>query len=326
MFSGLLFDRFTAETKPAVLFKSRRCLRARFSGSNCLACVVECQSGALIHTGKTISFDAEKCSGCLRCTAVCPNDAFTDNIDLELLLETVRTREKIVLSCQKGCQFEEKIQIPCIGFLSEPLLAAINALSSKEVILDVRPCRGCVNEHCLNVIRTRLSLITHKDQSGISPKITLVRDSKDIPGLDKGTARRLFLKKTGKIIADFSTELGGAACSMGSPESSDMKSPAKDQQALKIAREYVGDENIVKNLYHYLFWITATESCTRCPLCSGMCPTGALKRKKKDGSNHLSFTSENCSGCGLCVEFCKNNVLTLRQGVEHPHFSVANIA
>jgi ferredoxin len=226
----------------------------------------------------------------------------------------------------KGAMGGELFLVALGGCFMSNLLAAINALSSKEVILDVGPCKGCVNGHCISVIRKRVSRITHKDQSGISPKITLVRDSKDIPGLDKGTARRLFLKKTGKIIADFSTELGGATCSVESPESSDIKSPAKDQQALKIAREYVGDENLVKNLFPYVFRLTATESCTRCPLCSGMCPTGALKRKKKDGSNHLFFTSENCSGCGLCVEFCKKNALTLRQRVEHPHLSVAIIA
>ena len=110
MLSGLLFDRLTADSRPAVLFKPRRCLRARFSGSNCHACIEECQSGALTLNGKAISFDDEKCTGCLRCKAICPNDALTDDIDIKLLLETIGDKEKVVLSCLKNRQCEGKIR------------------------------------------------------------------------------------------------------------------------------------------------------------------------------------------------------------------------
>lgn len=326
MFNALLFDRFTAIVNPPVSFEQSRCLRARCNNSNCLDCVGECQSDALVHSGKNIIFNEEKCSGCLMCVSICPNDAFVDEIDIKLFLTTVRDKENAVLSCKKGRQCEGKILIPCVGFLSETLLAVINALANKEVSLDLEPCKECVNGHCQTVIHKRLSSISQGLPDGTRLRIKMTTEAEDLPGLDRKTARRFFLRKAGKAIADISTEIAGTKMSLDQDESEKRKSPARDQEALNIALEHSGDKNLLKDLKPYFYQLTASKECTRCPLCSGMCPAGALKRKNKGEERHLFFTSSNCSGCGLCVEFCKKNALTLQPGVEHSPLSATLIA
>jgi ferredoxin len=318
MLSGLLFDRLTADSRPAVLFKPRRCLRARFSGSNCHACIEECQSGALTLNGKAISFDDEKCTGCLRCKAICPNDALTDDIDIKLLLETIGDKEKVVLSCLKNRQCEGKIRIPCIGFLSEPLLVAINVLTNKNVIIDVERCGGCVNGHCLDAIQDRLSNILSRATNHTSLKIKLAINDDDIPAIDRKTARRFFLKDAGKAIVNISASMAGTACvSQSRIESQFEKFPIRNSAGLQIAFAHATDESDKMLLRLSYYKLAASKECNSCPMCSGMCPTGALKRKKVKDSNQLVFTSARCSGCGLCVDFCKKKALTLLQGANN---------
>jgi ferredoxin len=67
-------------------------------------------------------------------------------------------------------------------------------------------------------------------------------------------------------------------------------------------------------LHSYLFTSRTTERCDLCPLCTGMCPTGALKRKAYGEIKQLSFTSSKCSGCGICVAFCRKDALEILPG------------
>ena len=57
--------------------------------------------------------------------------------------------------------------------------------------------------------------------------------------------------------------------------------------------------------------ITIDSACTRCPLCTGICPTGALRVKGSGSEKQLLFTATRCSGCGLCVYFCGKSAISL---------------
>jgi formate hydrogenlyase subunit 6/NADH:ubiquinone oxidoreductase subunit I len=55
-----------------------------------------------------------------------------------------------------------------------------------------------------------------------------------------------------------------------------------------------------------------TDSCTFCPRCTGMCPTGAIKLvRQENNSKQLSFAGGRCTGCGLCAAFCKVQAITI---------------
>ena len=62
-----------------------------------------------------------------------------------------------------------------------------------------------------------------------------------------------------------------------------------------------------------LYEIQVSDKCTICPLCKGICPTGAIKIEKIDKEKALAIDNTLCSGCGLCVTFCKNDALRIER-------------
>ena len=316
MLTNFLLDRIASDSETAVRFEQRCCLRSRFNKNECRVCLNECQAGALELNGRSVSFHAEKCTGCMRCVAVCPNDAFTADLDMLQLLKNIQTQKLVVLSCRNKEQFVPYENIHCIGTLSGPLLAAINSLAKGKIFLDVTQCNGCTNGHCLGKIKRSLdTLRTQNAVSGKSINIKLVPDDTQFPEVDNKTSRRFFLKGTGKAIADFGFETYNRAIQKNETEKQEpLKGPVKKSVLLQYALDNTADEEERKNLEPFFYTIQASEQCNLCPVCSGMCPTGALKRVTENGEKHLVFKSSDCSGCGLCRDFCKKQALSIRRG------------
>ena len=316
MLTSLLFDKIKSEAETAVHYEQRSCLRARFNKNECQACLNECQAGALELNGRTISFDAEKCTGCMRCMAVCPNDAFMADMDMLQLLKNIQTQKLVVLSCRNKEQFVPHERIQCIGALSEPLLASMNSLAKGKVFLDVTLCNSCPNAHCLESIKNSLrALRANETEEDSTFKVKLVPDETPFPEVEAKQSRRFFLKGTGKAIADFGIETCSKAIQNNNTEKEESrKGPVKNSLFLQFAMDNTADAEERKNLEPFFYTIQADELCNLCPVCSGMCPTGALKRVKENGEKHLVFKSSDCSGCGLCRDFCKKQALSISKG------------
>jgi Pyruvate/2-oxoacid:ferredoxin oxidoreductase delta subunit len=138
----------------------------------------------------------------------------------------------------------------------------------------------------------------------------------DFPSSEK-TERRSFLRLVRKTIAD----MGREVVSFQLENSEETKNPHSKEQvrntaALQYALSITPDERIYERdvLLSYFFSVSTNEQCDCCPSCTGMCPTGALKRKKENDKKLLTFTSARCNGCGLCVNFCRKSALTLKAG------------
>jgi len=316
MLARQLFEKIKSKAETPIRFKQRSCLRSRFNKNDCRACLNECQAGALELDGRTLSFDAEKCTGCMRCEAVCPNDAFTADLDMLQFFKDVQSQKLTVLSCRKKEQFVSYQKIHCIGALSDPLLAAMNSLAKGEIFLDTTQCVSCANGHCLEKIKRSLdTLRTQNITPDKTLSIKLVPDEASFPEVDNKTSRRFFLKGTGRAIADFGIETCGKALQSNDTKKQDpTKGPVKNSVFLQFAFDNTADEEERKTLKSFFYTVQTDEKCNLCPICSGMCPTGALKRVNENGEKHLVFKSSDCSGCGLCRDFCKKQALSISQG------------
>jgi ferredoxin len=311
-----LFETIASKADTAVYFEQRSCLRTRFNKNECRDCLNDCQAGALELNGRAISFDAKKCTVCMRCLAVCPNDAFTADLDLLQILKNVQTQKLVVLSCRSKEQLVLHENIQCIGALSEPFLAAMNSLAKGKIFLDTTQCNSCHNGHCLEKIKISLNTLrTQNAGSGKSLSIKLVPDEAPFPEVDNITSRRFFLKGTGRAIAEFGIETCTNAIHKRDREGQgSMKGPVKNSVFLQFAFDNTADEENRKTLKPFFYTVEADEQCNLCPVCSGMCPTGALKRVNENGEKRLVFKSSDCSGCGLCKDFCKKQALTIGKG------------
>lgn len=56
----------------------------------------------------------------------------------------------------------------------------------------------------------------------------------------------------------------------------------------------------VEPLDERVVWIE--EKCIQCGLCTGLCPTQALKMNRPD--MNVTFHGEKCIVCGICVKCC----------------------
>lgn len=315
MLISLLFDRILSKTDSAkVLFLDRRCLRSRFNKSECRACLDECQAGALKLDGRIVAFKQEKCTGCMRCVSACLNDAFDGGLNLKHLLETLSCSSQVVLSCRKNAHFQQKLIIPCIGSLSEPVLAAMNSVAMDSFFVDLSHCPDCINKHCLDSFHREIGKLTDKLKANgrISLKYSIEKNSVH-PG-DENLARRSYLGMAKNSLIDLGREsMGAGQTDTGRFHNRAGKGPAMNSLALQYAYRNSSEEN-KHLLLSFFYTVSVTEQCNVCPGCQGMCPTGALKRTEVKGVKRLMFTSSACNGCGLCQEFCKKAAIEIVRG------------
>jgi ferredoxin len=59
--------------------------------------------------------------------------------------------------------------------------------------------------------------------------------------------------------------------------------------------------------------IRVEEGCTLCPVCTNVCPTGAVRRVREGEEYVLYLQVEACTGCGACVESCPPQVIRLEE-------------
>ncbi len=317
MLTQPLIEKLCSSSVVKIEFDIKRCLRSRFNKNNCLNCLQICRSGALELHGRQIVFDAEKCTNCMQCTA-CPNDAFVDSIDILSLLQALAIKkEAVLLSCEQGIDNDNRIVVPCIGFLSEPLLAAINSVVREKCFLDISRCVECANNHCLTALHRNMENFAHKIKHSGEIRLKCHFDKQFGLADDGENGRRSFLRLIRKTI----TDMGKEAVTFQFADSERTEDPHSKKQgrnlsALQYAFSTASDERMFEKeaLREYFFSVNTNGYCDCCPSCTGMCPTGALKRKKENDKKQLTFISANCSGCGLCVDFCRKDALILKSG------------
>jgi len=324
MITELLLQSIEKQFKSAMTFDVKRCLRSRYNKAECDLCLSVCNQNALILDGRKISFSSEKCSDCLACVSVCPNDAFACSFDLAAVLSTLQDNKQsspIVLTCKESGRHANQLLIPCIGLLSEPVLAAMHSVSDRHFFLDVHHCAGCENHATLDILQKNIQRISAKMKDRTSLNIQLLT-AKNHPPSDLNAERRALLRQTTTSLFEMGKE---ASTRLFSPcdTKTDIEEKGKHasrtsrllQEALKISRhKMIEGKNL---LYSYHYTVTTNSNCDCCPACTGMCPSGALNRLLVQGKKQLLFTSAHCSGCGLCVSFCQKKALSLNSGAHH---------
>lgn len=294
------------------IFYSQRCLRSRLNTNQCQRCLECCPSNALSVDKRKICLDIDQCTGCMNCVAACPQDALVSDFDLDGWLSSFQAEADVVVSCMHQAQNhpDEKI-VPCVGILSKQVLVALLLSNCRSVTFNLVGCEGCCNQSASEVFLVDYKQL-NKELSDLDvTKMVLVEKKEHL--LNHKMNRRSYLAKICDIAVDATKQrfLSKQVAPLAEPKSS-RRVPFKTQLLKKVLTNVHGNSQ-KKILGLFGHNLSINENCNCCPLCKGICPTGAIKIDRSDQGKILRFEILDCSGCELCVEFCKKNALSLKR-------------
>lgn len=297
---------------PSIILEENSCLRRRLRTCSCRRCVDACPSQALTDDSGKVSFNPHKCTSCGVCVASCPGDAFSfDGFTLNQLLEEQANKESLVISCCRSrCVAENELRLPCVGAMTPESLLFLGLSLNGEVQFNLAECRECENRPAADFF---VQLFQHvQRQAGylFRARLMLVCSGDELPD-DAAGDRRTFLFSLGTSVAEavkgqFAVE------------------PAQHRKAVKGKRQTARTQLIrtiltrEPEIQGELIKLCTPEaqvsrSCTHCPRCKAICPTGALKIEKDGTGKLLSYDRTLCTACGLCVTFCKEKAICIRE-------------
>jgi ferredoxin len=293
-------------------FIESRCLRKRLNKCNCSCCISSCPAGALSLREHQVVFDKDICSSCMRCVAVCPNEAFlSPGNDLHSLAKSLSNQEHVVFTCpQQNLIHPDDHVIPCMGLFSIELLFILGMTGPPTITFNVAGCSGCRNKASSDAFLTSLKQIEQHASALLSAKF-VVTEEHDLENRDNNDNRRYFISTLANNLASVTrSQITNKSDKSCKTQSTTRRVPQK-VESIKLLIEFDKNNTNVLLLPLCTHQIDVSSKCTLCPLCAGICPTGALKIKRINEEKKLMFNSIRCSGCGLCVSFCKHNAISL---------------
>lgn len=297
---------------PKLVFHPQKCLRSRLNTNQCHNCLESCPSNALSVAHHKICLDIAQCTGCMSCVAACPQDALVSEYDPGQLLSAFQRGADVVVSCMRQAQnYPEEITLPCVGILSKQVLAAIHLSGCRSVSFTMVSCAGCCNYEISKVFLNNYEEITEELSDIRSTKVVFVKKREQISDLT--TDRRSYLKRIRDIAVDVSKQRFLHRQFSSSAEAKKNRHiPFKVHVVRTLLNSLTEDsQKTILSLFGYTVSIDA--SCNCCPLCKGICPTGAITIVRTEQGKSINVEMLDCSGCGLCVEFCKRNAVTLER-------------
>lgn len=305
-----LFKKIMPVDSPPLEFVAARCLWRRLYYCDCRRCVKVCRSGALSLRGDQISFDQTACTACMRCSAVCPNDALIAAPDLYRLLAGMVTDEEVLFSCVRQPRLKgERYTLSCLGQFTDEALIAIVLQGPRSVVFNVAACHGCPNRESAAAAVNALERITARLQPLMRAKITLLQPGHPEVPAETANRRDFLTGLTGKIRLSAARAIVGPPPANPESRANRRRIPWRRRLLLQVENslDLQGRAQLREICNPRL---RRNENCELCPSCAGICPSGALRLEGDDGER-LLFDGRLCSSCGLCVTFCREGALQL---------------
>lgn len=310
------------DERPKVEMITERCLRGRLNTCDCRLCLDICPAGALSLIDRRIHIDQDKCTACMCCSAVCPNDALDGGYDVAALLAEISTRRQVIVTCiRKRESRHDEVAVPCLGIFSAESLLALARSGCDRITFSTGGCRDCSNHQAAVRLHTSLEHLSRIGATIFSTRLIInpVQTREAETGADD---RRSYLAH---LVDKFSQAATVGAASKRPRKPKERINGRRIPAKVRILEAIVNDadpekqEDLEELCSHRL---NINDDCTLCPRCTAICPTGALKLHRSKPNGQLRFIAAHCSGCGLCVGFCKTKALSL----SHPPISDRQMA
>lgn len=299
-------------TQQTIMFIDSRCLRRRLNSCECDNCLSCCPADAIIVSNRQIKLDSGKCTGCMLCSTVCPNDAFEYPVsDIEKSLFAKEETELVVISCSRQTQIHQEEQVvPCLGSLSLEHLLALGLAGSSETAFNILACENCENRSAADFFLSMLRRVQEQAGDLLKTKFIVLTDPDQITSLHNENRRSFLSSLKSNLLSAISSQFSYSSVDTDEIVKKSRRIPKRVDLKRNLI-EHVDDVKIQLISSLCDFHLAVNENCSLCPLCTGICPTGAVKIERSDGEKKIVVEHTLCSGCGLCVSFCKNEAIKL---------------
>ncbi|SHN80178.1 4Fe-4S dicluster domain-containing protein [Desulfitobacterium chlororespirans] len=264
----------------------------------CRLCIDSCPHQAISLYRE---LNAQGCTECGICMAVCPSDGFV-YYSIAKLGEFIRNAGKIMLNCPQA--MSAGYGIPCLGLLDRDLwLTLLMIAREKEVTILTGVCAACPDKKACGMSVRIFKEIHNSWPDHPTLRIKVAPD--DGESETGGETTSVQNRSGGKGWRDIGREKLEA---MLPGITSDETYPIpKTRQFLEEA--WRSRKSAIKALP--LPALKVREGCRECGECAEVCPQGALTNKKNGEQLTLIYEPLKCVNCQRCVNICRSQALSM---------------
>ncbi len=299
-------------------FRAERCVRYRYSYSECSRCADACPHEAIKLSGAGIEVLADRCQSCALCLPVCQTEALTEkSVSAEHLLKIAGEAKQMTIACAPSGAKGDAV-VPCLGAVSPVVLADFGRRGISLQLAGTHHCGECAHATkgpaLISLNREARELLCNVAEAGQWAQLE-IQSAETIPSAsgqqDHDTSRRsLFRRMVGHSVDVMSGKLEEAPAPL---------------KAIRAAAPFLPDRKVIlNNLYttadagaitvprHAALpaedW-QVVSGCTYCEACVRVCPTGALQLLENNTAWRLAFLNDRCVACDVCAEVCQPGVI-----------------
>lgn len=300
----------------APVFHAERCVRYRYSYSECSRCADACPHQALALSDSGVVIKDDLCKACALCATACPTEALTENeVSAEHLLRIAGAAREMTVVCAPSGAGGDAV-VPCLGALHPVVLAEMGKRGIALALTGTSHCGECAHGATgAGLLEQNLAayalLCTVLGADGCAP--LAMAGAGAASGRNEGhdrSRRGLFRRVVGHGMDVVTGKLEAAPAPLKAIRAAAPFLPERKLLLNKLFAFAVEDAVAVSR--HAAIpaedW-QVDGGCTHCEACVRVCPTGALQLLENNSAWRLALLNDRCVACDVCAEVCQPGAL-----------------